>query len=289
MGHTVGQVLREHGLSVFTCLQGRSQRTHRLAQAAGIQPLADVETLVQRVNILLSIVVPAQALENARRVAGALHATGADVLYVDCNAIAPQTAVGAAGLISDAGGRFVDGCIIGPPPHKPGETRFYISGSHANQALVLAEYGLDVRSLGEEVGRASALKMCYATSTKGFTALLAELMVAAEALGITDPLLDEFAISQPGLAQRIDGSLTRVPAKARRFVGEMQEISATFRALGLTPHILQGAAEMYERIGATPLADRNPEDPEMPTLQQVLAILVSNLTLERPSATDDDR
>src|SRR5579883_1248797 len=56
----------------------------------------------------------------------------------------------------------------------------------------LSSYGLDVRVLGERSGQASGLKMCYASLTKGLTALATESLVAAQALGLQEPLLAEF-------------------------------------------------------------------------------------------------
>ena len=92
MGHAVAARLKAGALRVVTCLAGRSARTRALAAAAGVEDLPDDETLVRAADVLLSILVPAQAGAAARRIAAALRKTGADLLYVDCNAIAPETA-----------------------------------------------------------------------------------------------------------------------------------------------------------------------------------------------------
>ena len=129
MGHSVGAVLKAKGLRVVTCLAGRSERTRALAAEAGIEDLADDAALVRAADVLLSILVPAQAEALAARIAAAVRATGADLLYVDCNAIAPETARRVGAMVEAAGARFVDAGIIGPPP-KPAAagTRFYASG-----------------------------------------------------------------------------------------------------------------------------------------------------------------
>ena len=41
-------------------------------------------------------------------------------LFVDCNAIAPDTAREAARIVEAAGAKFVDGGIVGPPPTQSG-------------------------------------------------------------------------------------------------------------------------------------------------------------------------
>ena len=159
-------------------------------------------------------------------------------------------------------------------PVLPGRTRFYVSGKNLDPFIILNNYGLDVRPLGEDVGLASAIKMCYASLTKGLTALCTELLTAAEKLGVSDALSAEFKLSQSALYERMENGLPGMPPKARRWIGEMEEISATFGHVGLTPHILAGAADMYRLVSETPLADLSPEDRDkFPTLAELVETL----------------
>ena len=135
MGHTVGDVLRQNGLRVITCLQGRSKRTQQLAEKAGIQDVPTYPQLVTEADLILSIMVPAQAMSAASAVAEALQQTNATLTYADCNAIAPQTVRKLGEVITEAGGTFVDASIIGPPPRNPGATRFYASGTRSQSIL----------------------------------------------------------------------------------------------------------------------------------------------------------
>ena len=247
MGHAVGTVVREHGLRIATCLEGRSARTHDRAAAAGFDDLGSLEALVRSVDVLLCILVPSEALGVARRVAAAVGATGADLFYVDCNAIAPRTAREVAGVITEAGGRFADAGIIGPPPRHPG-TRFYASGPGANEFAALAEFGLDVRVLAGDVGQASGLKMCYGALTKGLQALGTELLVAAQALGLEAALRAELQGSLADVLAYLERAVPSMPPRAHRWVGEMEEIAACFTDLGLTPRMLLGAADMYRFV-----------------------------------------
>ena len=135
MGHTVGNVLRENSLRVITCLHGRSQRTRELAEKAGIVDVPTYPQLVTEADLILSIMVPAQAMSAASAVAEALQQTDTTLTYTDCNAIAPRRFVNWEMLSTAAGGTFVDASIIGPPPRTPGATRFYASGPDLKHLL----------------------------------------------------------------------------------------------------------------------------------------------------------
>ena len=50
----------------------------------------------------------------------------------------------------------------------------------------------------------------------------------------------------------------------------------TFKTLGMTPKILEGAADMYRFVGATKLADQTPREPD-PPLDTILDTLVETL------------
>ena len=255
MGSATGNVLTMGGLRVVTCLEGRSRKTREQAAAAGIEDLPDLETLVRESDLILSIVAPAHARDLATAVAAAIERAGARPLFVDCNAISPTTVTEIARIVETAGARFADAGIIGNPP-KPGpqSTRYYVSGEHAPEVASLNANGLDVRVVGEKVGQASALKMCYAALTKGLTALATELHVAAERTGMDEHLRTELELSQPELLRWIRRMVPTMPPKAWRWVGEMEEIADTFESLGLTPRMLEGAADIYrlaEQASAT--------------------------------------
>ena len=274
MGHSMGQVLAEHGLRVIACLDGRSERTRNLAVEAGIEPAASYDELVQQADILLSILVPAQSIGAAEDVAQAIERTGADLIYADCNAIAPQTARAIGERIVAAGGRFVDGGIIGGPPRGGSRNRLYVAGPDADALLALNDYGLNVIALDGPPGNASALKMCYASLTKGFTALCTTALTAAERLGITEPLRTELMGSQSGTYERMARGIPGMTPKAHRWVGEMLEIASTFEYVGLSPHFHLGAAEIYRLVTDTSLAGRTPEETgPPPSLEEVIRIL----------------
>ncbi len=259
MGHAIGQLLRENELRVLTCLSGRSSRTRELSQQAGITDVPNLEELVKQADVLMSVTVSEAVPGLCREIADAVKATGTDLLFAECNAIAPELSKKMEEVLSESGARYVDASIIGGPPRNGSSPRVYVSGENATEFEQLRDFGLDVRNLGPQLGRASGIKMCYAAMTKGTTALQSELLIAAEKMGLTEELMAEFSGSQPAVVQRMEGWIPGMPAKSRRWVSEMEEIERTFSDLGMTPNIFKGVADMYRMIGATPLGDENPE------------------------------
>jgi len=283
MGHAVGQLLHEHELKVVTCLTGRSQRTRALSAKAGIADVPDFKEMVLQSDVILSITVSEVVPLICQEVADIIKETGTELLFAECNAITPKVALQMESVITDAGGRFVDVSIIGGPPRNGSSPRFYTSGPRASEFEEMREFGLDVRTIGPNTGQASGIKMCYASMTKGITALQTELMMAAEAMGLSEHLLAEFQNSQGAMIQRMERSIPSMPAKSRRWVSEMQEIEATYESLGMTPYIFRGVSQMYELIGSTSLGDETPEarDTER-TLQETIQLLAQHLKPEAP-------
>ena len=259
MGHAIGQLLKENELRVLTCLTGRSKRTRELSDQAGITDVPNLNELVEQSDVLMSVTVSEAVPGLCREIADAVKVTGTELLFAECNAIAPELSKAMGGVLQGAGARYVDASIIGGPPRNGSSPRIYVSGDNATEFEQLRDFGLDVRNLGPQLGRASGIKMCYAAMTKGTTALHAELLIAAEKLGLTKELMAEFNGSQPAVVQRMEGWVPGMPAKSRRWISEMEQIEATFQELGLTPNIFKGVADMYRMIGDTPLGDENPE------------------------------
>jgi hypothetical protein len=120
--------------------------------------------------------------------------------------------------------------------------------------------------------------MCYAALTKGLTALCAELLTAAETLGVSADLAEEFELSQTALYQRMQKGLPSLPSKSRRWIGEMEEIAVTFADVGLTPNILAGAADIFRFISQTELANLSPEQPDaFPSMEKMITQLARDL------------
>ena len=271
MGAAIGNVLTHAGPNVITPLDGRSPLTLTRAAESGMRDVGSVDALVREADLVLSVLVPAEADRIADDVITAMQAVDKRPPFVDCNAIAPQTVARIAERIQAAGATFIDAGIIGTPP-KPGthRTRFHCSGPDTSAFEILGEHGLDVRRVGPTIGQASGLKMVYASSTKGTYALWTELFTAAKALDLTDALMAE--LGDGVIAKEMIARIPDTPRRARRWVAEMEEIALTFEGLGLTPKILQGAADMFRLESDTPLGDLTSRDP-LPELGDILDVL----------------
>jgi 3-hydroxyisobutyrate dehydrogenase-like beta-hydroxyacid dehydrogenase len=272
MGGAMGRVLREGGFDTVTCLEGRGELTRLRAKEAGIRDLP-FDDLICEADIVVSVLVPAAARSLAERVAASLGRTDTRPVYVDCNAIAPETVREIEGIIRGAGAVFIDAGIIGSPPRLGGSTHFHCSGPDTSAFEALGRSGLDIRVVGTVIGQASGLKMVYAASTKGTTALWTELLIAARVLGLDEVLLAELGPNNATARQQLN-TIPTMPRRARRWIGEMEEIAKTFASLGLTPRMLEGAADIYRLVGATALGDQTSRDPD-PALERVLATLAS--------------
>jgi L-threonate 2-dehydrogenase len=265
MGAGVGQRLSSHGVRVLTSLAGRGEATAVRARDAGMVAASDEE--IAAADFILSILPPGDALALAQRFAPALAASNAKPVYVDCNAINPATVDRVATAIAPTGCPFVDAGIIGPPPPvvaprtRDGSVdvsgpRLYASGLAAVRFASLRPYGLDVRVLEGSPGAASALKMSYAGITKGTQAIGAAMMLAAMRAGSADALFAELSFSQKAMLAEFRQQLPKMPAKAYRWIAEMQEIAGFVAQDPAARALYEGAANFYQRMADDFAGDR---------------------------------
>jgi 3-hydroxyisobutyrate dehydrogenase-like beta-hydroxyacid dehydrogenase len=243
MGAAVGKCLAGAGHRVLWVPEGRGAATGERAEAAGLTGVTLAEIIV-RSDVILSVCPPHAALDVARQVAGSRG------LYLDANAIASATAAEVAAIVTGGGADYVDGGIIGPPPLAPGTTRLYLSGPRAAEAQALfGGTAVDARVVPPP-GTASAVKMAYASWTKGSAALLLAARALAQQQGVDSILLEEWGLSRPGLEKHWDDADRSAAAKGWRWVAEMEEIAAAMAAAGLPEGFHQAAAEIYRRYSA---------------------------------------
>jgi 3-hydroxyisobutyrate dehydrogenase-like beta-hydroxyacid dehydrogenase len=170
-------------------------------------------------------------------------------LYIDANAISPERVERMARRGAAAGAAFVDASIIGLATRESGRVWIYFSGHEASRAAAL--FGgagpLQAEAIGERIGQASALKMCFSGFNKGSIALLCTVLAAAEQLGVRDLLKRQWTRSDRELTGA-ENKVVRVAAKAWRFAPEMLEIANTFQAAGVSGEFHHAAAEIYARL-----------------------------------------
>jgi len=249
MGGAIGARLSEHGARVLTSLDGRSAASRARAEAAGMIHVAGAE--LAAADLLLSIVPPVDAEALARRLAPALAASEKKPVYIDANAVSPETVGRVAEIIAGTGAPFLDGAILGlpPKPDAPGP-RFYVSGPDTAPALILRDRGLDLRVCPGGIGAASSLKMSYAGLNKGLTALAAIMILAAERSGAGEALLAELAENEPSLLARFAKGLPDMAPKAYRWAPEMAEIAGFLGPDAAGRHVFDGHAALYRHLAA---------------------------------------
>jgi len=288
MGSAVGRVLHEQGYRIITDPAGRSGSSRTLARQAGFENLEGLETVVGEADLFLSILPPVAAGELAERVAAALAGRGRrKLIYADCNAVAPASVCRIAAQLEDAGAGFVDAGIVGPPPGRsPQPTRFYVSGPAAGCMSELHGKGLDIRSMGADTGRASAMKMAYASLNKGTIALRTAVLMAAQRLGVGRELQEELQYSQATAYEQMCRNIPFLGAVARRWEGEMHEIEETFRAAGVTGDFHAAAACIYGILAGSELVcETRGEQP----LQRDLASASEVFLMDAPPAPGKQR
>jgi L-threonate 2-dehydrogenase len=256
MGAGVGQRLTGHGVRVLTALAGRSVATVARAREAGMAAASEAE--IAAADFILSILPPGEALAVAEHFAPILAASNTKPVYVDCNAVNPATVERVAAAIAPTGCPFVDAGIIGAPPRgDDAGPRFYASGAAAPRFAALRPYGLDVRLLDGAPSAASALKMSYAGITKGTQAIGAAMMLAAMRAGSAAALFDELSFSQKEMLAQFKQQLPMMPAKAYRWVAEMQEIADFVGDNPAARELYEGAAHFYARMAEDFAANKN--------------------------------
>ena len=255
MGHGCGKVFTENNFRVVTCLNDRSNRTKNLSYNAGIEDVQTIENVVDLSDIILSILPPEAALKQASIVSKIILQKKKYLTYVDCNAVSPKTAKKISNVIPSKYCNFIDAGIIGfNPVVEKGQTRLYVSGPNTEPIKVLHNKGFIIKDLGKEIGKASAMKMVYASATKGTFALHAAVLTTAHKLGLSAEYFDELKYSKPDILSAMERMVPRIPLDAARWEGEMHEIADTFADAGVTPKFHQGSADIMSLANKTPIA-----------------------------------
>lgn len=249
MGAATALRLTKRGAEVLTVTAGRSAASAERAAKAGMKSVGE-DAFVQA-DFILSIVPPGEAVPLAKRLAPFLMRTQKKPIYIDLNAINPDTAMMVEMVVAPSKCGFLDGGIIGGPPREADgySPVYYVSGPGAERAKALEEYGLKIGVLDLPVGAASALKMSYAGITKGLIAMGSSMILAAHRAGIADALYAELSASQSTLLAGFSKSIPDMFGKAYRWVAEMEEI-ANFAGKDRAEHDIYAAiARLYERLG----------------------------------------
>jgi 3-hydroxyisobutyrate dehydrogenase-like beta-hydroxyacid dehydrogenase len=268
MGISIAASVINSGHQVYWLSAHRSEKTRNRAEKHGLIETQSLTTMCKDCEVILSVCPP----HAAEDVANSVMSEGFTGLYLDANAISPDRTRRIGQIVQDAGGAFIDGGIIGGPAWEPKSTWLYLSGEKAESIAFLFSNGpLETKVIGNEIGKASALKMCYAAYSKGTTALLSAILATAEASNVRGELYQQWDMDEDGFSEQVERRTRRVTAKAWRFEGEMREIAKTFEEAGLPRGFHESAAEIYHRTAGFKDASQVPE------LEEVLKALLKKI------------
>ncbi|KAL6868410.1 6-phosphogluconate dehydrogenase [Trichoderma novae-zelandiae] len=305
MGAGIARLLIAHGYPVSTNCQGRSEDTVERARNAGVELLSSDLELVQQSSVIFSVVPPRDAEATAQRIVDALSGGSRQetLYYVDLNAVAPSTCKSIAALFEKARVpvKFIDACILGGPPslkkkkESDGEGEadewdqpsIPVSGPDLLASLPDGERltsVLKLRTISTEIGAASGLKMCFASITKGFTALVTQSFTTAHRLGVVDELKRELNGMVPAMLTRAERGVPGMPPKAYRWVREMEEIAKTFSEEGgWEGTVFEGIAGVYRAVAEDGVLGREKigKRKRGTSLDDVAAVLAEGLEVKR--------
>lgn len=282
MGHNVARVLLEDGFSVVTTLAGRSDRTRRLSESTTITILGSLPQVVERADIVVSIVPPAAAKTVAAEFVTAVRATSRKPLYVDANAISPMTTQEVGEIITTAGIPYLDACIIGPARDVRGRCTFYVSGPEAHHFEERVGKSIRTHVLGDQIGQASAFKIAFSGLNKGLAALLFELTVAGKEFGFLDELLRTYTSLLPGVMQALEWLVPTYPMHSARRADEMAELADMLEHFGFSSVMARGTQETLAAVGRVQLVERYPDRGEHEwTMREVIEAIAQERALKK--------
>lgn len=224
-----------------------------MMEEAGVVVCATAECALSDADVVLSLVTADSALPAAQDYA-ALLKPGA--IWCDMNSVAPDTKRAAAAAIEAEGGHYVDVAVLAPVNPARMNVPLLLSGKDAPEAeaLLRAAGFTKTRVVGDDIGRASAIKMIRSIMVKGIEALTAEMMLAATRADVVDEVLTSLDASEKNQSWfvRADYNIERMTTHGLRRAAEMEESCKTLIGLGVEPLMTSGTVQRQrEQAGKT--------------------------------------
>tara|TARA_B100000575_G_scaffold40827_1_gene28390 strand:+ start:1605 stop:2444 length:840 start_codon:yes stop_codon:yes gene_type:complete len=250
MGSKIGKYISKNGFEVISVYHGRSKISKDRALEYGIKDAGSIDNFSKTADLVISIIPPDKALETADKYT--INGTKDGQIYCDLNAISTMTAKKLKKILDDRNVDYVDGSIMGGPPNEDYSPRTYLSGKLAKKISILDGKGMNLVILEGSDFQASATKMVYAAITKGSKALVAGALIVAKKNNVYHELLNELEYSDKFFHDVATNLVPSIKHKAYRWVGEMNEISLTFKDSGLTGGFHSESEAIYNLIKDLP-------------------------------------
>lgn len=222
-----------------------SSRAEMAAAELGLPLSTDAATAVEGADLVLLTVTGESLLPVARAIGPALVS---GVLVADLTSAAPRDVEAAARALP--AGVYVDVAIMGAVSLHGIATPLLASGRAAVAfAEMMNPLGFNVSAQpGSAIGDASRLKLLRSIFAKGLDAVVAEAMLAAEALGLREKLVAQLEdFDRLPLRDHIAMYLSTHAAHAARRLVEMEQSEMELVALGLPSLTTKAAIERYRR------------------------------------------
>jgi 3-hydroxyisobutyrate dehydrogenase-like beta-hydroxyacid dehydrogenase len=267
-GSILGADLASQGLDVATydiLLDSPATRAAMLerARAARVTPVDTHAGAVLGADLVVSAVTASAAAEVAAEAAEHLRA---GQIFLDINSVSPETKRGSARAVEASGADYVEAAVMAPVPPQRLKVPALLGGRRAAAlAGALNGLGMNTTAVAEEIGTASAIKMCRSIMIKGLEALTVECMFAARRFGAEDAVLASLDKTFPGMGwtgKLPDYLVSRVAEHGKRRAAEMREVAQTESDVGLAPTMASAAANrqdaLVREMAAAGIAYREP-------------------------------
>lgn len=141
--------------------------------------------------------------------------------------------------VQSSGADYVEAAVMAPVPPQRLKVPMLLGGRRAAElAAALEAFGMNATPIAEEIGVASAVKMCRSIVIKGLEALTVESMLAARRFGAEQEVLASLqgTFPQMGWQDKLpDYLVSRVAEHGRRRAAEMREVAHTLEDVGMQP------------------------------------------------------
>ena len=240
------------GVRVFdTLFNSRRQRQPMLkkAQAYGVTAARSLKDCLGEAELVISAVTASSALKVAKE-AGSILGDGH--LFLDINSVSPATKRKAARYFDSKGARFVEAAVMSAVPKQRLQVPMLLGGPYAvGTADCLRRVGMNVTPLSDQLGFASAVKMCRSVVIKGLEALVIESLFAARMYGVEEKVLESLAASFPAMGWENhlpDYLISRVAEHGQRRAMEMREVARTLQYVGIEPMMTLATARLQKQL-----------------------------------------
>ena len=255
MGSPIAEQIINSGIRVISPLKNRSKQTCERAKKFRIEDSITLKESIDQSDLIISILVPDAAQELAKDIYKYSNELDKEIFFADLNAISPETVLNMNNTFSNSKVKFIDGGIIGTPPKGKNLPRIYVSGKNSNYFKKLDGLGMKVIDMAGDIGAASAMKMAYASITKGYSSLLIAAVTLSIRTNNFDTLMKELEFSQPSVFNDLK-NLRSIPSKAHRWIGEMEEISKTYMENKITGDFHSGSRSIYKNVSESKLGKK---------------------------------